>query len=112
MLLWTIHCPVSGDYQYGCECADIAAHGVDNSSDIYSDFPPYPSGSTLNPRWRVVVFTLPETKMGKVRSQASEYLNPLLLMSGREYSQTTVDVLTARLQAAMKERFSETSGSN
>ncbi len=98
--LWLLKFPRYGDYYVGCEWIGITAQGVVahigtpthgfgyEDGDPYSEF--LPPLVTVNAEgegkfMRAVVVITEETEKGTARSH-QEYVNPLLVLSGRDYA--------------------------
>lgn len=103
--LWQLKFPRYGDAHTGCEWIEVIAQGVPahiglrdedpEAHDPYTAFlppavtvPADDSGHML----RAVVFVAEGTPKGTARSP-QEYVNPLLILSGREYATVTFEQL-------------------
>jgi hypothetical protein len=72
--------------------------------DPYADFlpPPIETDETGSADYnRAVVFVTDETKKGTGRS-GQEYVNPLLVVTGKEYAKMSFDELLHRLEEAIR----------
>lgn len=98
--LWRLKFPSSGDDHTGCDWVEIIAQGVPShigaphpdaagdATDPYVSFLPpavVVSPEDDDPPMRAVVFVTEGTRKGTHRS-GQEYVNPLLVLSGREYT--------------------------
>lgn len=114
--LWRLQFPSHGDDHTGCEWIEVMAQGVpghiggptpgfgNEGEDPYASFlppaitaPPDDNGRTM----RAVVFVTSATRKGTDRS-AQEYVNPLLVLSGREYATIPFRDLHDRLCNALR----------
>ncbi len=114
--LWHLKFPRYGDDHTDCEWVDVIARGVPahvggptagcgyETGDPYADFLPpaieVPSdddGTAL----RAVVFVTAGTAKGTARSRR-EYVNPLLVLSGRAYDALSFGELHGRLCVALR----------
>jgi hypothetical protein len=114
--LWQLKFPRCGDDHTDCEWIDVIAQGVPahigsltpgcgyETGDPYSTFlppavevAPDDDGTAL----RAVVFVTAETAKGTARS-GQEYVNPLLVLSGRAYAALSFGDLHGRLCAALR----------
>jgi hypothetical protein len=109
--LWSLQFPRYGDHYVGCEWIGVAAQGVPahigipaqgfgyEEGDPYADF--LPPSIQLNAEgdsefMRAVVIITEETQKGTSRSP-QEYVNPLLIFSGRDYGLSSFVDLHARI---------------
>lgn len=97
--LWRLKFPGGGDDHTGCAWVEVIAQGVpahigaanpdapDDATDPYASFlpPAIVSPDVDDPPVRAVVFVTERTRKGTDRS-AQEYVNPLLVLSGPQYS--------------------------
>jgi hypothetical protein len=98
--LWRLKFPDGGDDHTGCTWIEVIAQGVpahigaanpdapDEATDPYAGFLPAAiavSPGVDDPPVRAVVFVTDGTPKGTDRS-AQEYVKPLLVLSGRQYS--------------------------
>jgi hypothetical protein len=114
--LWSLKFPRYGDRYIGCEWTGVTAQGVPahigtptrgfgyDGGDPYGEFLPPPV--ELNPDgdsefMRAVVVVTEETQKGTARS-AQEYINPLLVFSGREYASIRFVELHAKICDALR----------
>lgn len=116
--LWSLKFPRYGDNYVGREWIEVTAQGVPahigtpaqgfgyEDGDPYSEFLPPPvevdadgEGKCL----RAVVFISEETKKGSDRS-GQEYINPLLILSGREYASVAFAELHERICDALRDK--------
>ena len=114
--LWCLKFPKYGDIHTGCEWIEVTAQGVPphigtstpglgyENGDPYADFLP-PALVTDEDGdaefMRAVVIITEETKKGTAR-HSQEYLNPLLLLNGKEYASMTFDELHNRICDALR----------
>jgi hypothetical protein len=114
--LWTLKFPKEGDVHLGCDWIEVTAQGVPphigspvpglgyEDGDPYAAFLP-PAVETdadgSAPFMRAVVFITEDTIKGTDRS-GQEYANPLLVLTGEEYAQTSFEVLHGRLCDALR----------
>jgi hypothetical protein len=114
--LWMLRFPKDGDCYTGSEWIEVTAQGVPphigsptpgadyEGEDPYAAFlpPPVPVDSDGDaPFMRAVVLVTEFTPKGTDRS-AQEYLSPLLVLSGEEYSRITFADLHDRICAALR----------
>ena len=121
--LWILKFPRTGDYYPGCEWVEVIAQGVPahigspspgcgyESRDPYAAFlppavlcPQDESEDELDdsPRlMRAVVFVTSATHKGTDRA-GQEYVDPLLVLSGEEYSRTSFELLERSLCDALR----------
>ena len=98
--LWRLKFPSGGDDHTGCGWVEIIAQGVPShiglphsdtpgdAADPYASFLPpavIVSPDEDDPPMRAVVFITEGTRKGTARS-GQEYVDPLLVLSGREYA--------------------------
>ena len=98
--LWRLKFPSDGDDHTGCGWVEVIAQGVPShiglphpdapgdATDPYASFLPpvvVVSAHDDDPPMRAVVFVTKGTRKGTDRS-GQEYVNPLLVLSGREYA--------------------------
>jgi hypothetical protein len=98
--LWWLKFPRYGDDYVGCEWIRVSAQGVPahigtstpgfgyEEGDPYAEFLPPAvevNAEGDNEFMRAVVFVSEETRKGSARS-GQEYVNPLLVLSGKEYA--------------------------
>ena len=110
--LWQLKFPRYGDAHTGCDWIEVIAQGVpahigspdEDPEDPYAAFlppaipvPPDDSAQVM----RAVVFVTKGTPKGTARS-AQEYVNPLLVLSGREYATVTFEQLHELLCRALR----------
>ncbi len=114
--LWHLKFPRHGDDHTDCEWIDVIAQGVPahvgsptprcgyGTGDPYADFlppavelPPEDDGTVL----RAVVFVTAETAKGTARS-GQEYVDPLLVLSGKAYAALSFEQLHEQLCAALR----------
>lgn len=114
--LWRLRFPRYGDDHTDCEWVDVIAQGVParigsptpgcgyEAGDPYAEFlpgavemDPDDDGTTL----RAVVFVTAGTAKGTPRS-AQEYVNPLLVLSGRAYETLSFGQVHARICDALR----------
>ena len=102
--LWELKFPLHGQSHTDCEWETLVAQGVpehigeDGDAD-YLAFLPQREGSIEN-GLRAVVFIRKLDEKGTERS-AQEYLNPLLMISGKDYSSVSFANLHERLSKAL-----------
>ena len=102
--LWELKFPLYGQSHTDCEWETVVAQGVpehvgeDGDAD-YLAFLPQREGSIAN-GLRAVVFIRRLQEKGTERS-AQEYLNPLLMISGKEYGSASFANLLDRLTNAL-----------
>ena len=101
--LWELKFPLYGQSHTDCEWETVVAQGVPEhvgeEGDDYLAFLPRRQGS-IEDGLRAVVFIRKLEEKGTERS-AQEYLNPLLIISGKEYSSTSFANLHERLTEAL-----------
>jgi len=114
--LWKLKFPDEGDYYIGCNWIEVTAQGVPphigtptsgmgcEEGDPYASFLPPPvevdeKGDA--PYMRAVVFVAEHTIKGTDR-HPQEYRNPLLILSGEEYSRITFEELHRSLCDALR----------
>ena len=112
--LWQLKFPRYGDAHTGCDWIEVKAQGVPahigspdedpEGEDPYAAFLPpaiaAPSDDSAQVM-RAVVFVTVGTPKGTARS-AQEYVNPLLVISGREYATITFEQLHERVCRALR----------
>ena len=102
--LWELKFPLYGQSHTDCEWETVIAEGVpahigeDGDAD-YLAFLPQREGS-IEDGLRAVVFIRKLEEKGTERS-AQEYLNPLLMISGKDYSAASFANLHERLTEAL-----------
>lgn len=114
--IWSLKFPRYGDYYAGCEWIRVTAQGVPahigtptpgfgyEAGDLYADFLPPPvevNADGDGEFMRAVVFITEETKKGTARS-GQEYVNPLLVLSGRDYASISFVDLHERICDALR----------
>ena len=114
--LWWLKFPRYGDEYVGCEWIRVAAQGVPahigtptrgfgyEDGDPYAEFlPPAVEVNTEGDSefMRAVVIVTEETRKGTARS-SQEYINPLLVLCGREYASISFVELHTRICAALR----------
>jgi len=114
--LWSLMFPRFGDHYFGCEWVEVVAQGVPGhigtptpgfgyeDGDLYSEFlpPPVPVDSEGDSEFmRAVVFVIRGTAKSTPRSP-QEYVNPLLVLSGRDYASITFADLHDRICDALR----------
>jgi hypothetical protein len=114
--LWKLKFPKEGDEYVGCGWIEVTAQGVPphigsptpglgyEDGDPYADFLPPPVETNRDgdaPFMRAVVFVAEYSIKGTNRN-GQEYVSPLLILTGEEYSHITFEELHARLCAALR----------
>ena len=114
--LWTLKFPSEGDDYPGCEWVSVTAQGVPahigsptpgcgyEDGDPFAAFLPPPVRTDEDgeaEHLRAVVFVTGRTPKGTARS-GQEYVDPLLVLSGREYAGMTFEALHVRLCNALR----------
>jgi len=114
--LWRLKFPKNGDDCLGCEWIEVIAQGVPShigsstpgygyeEGDPYADFLPPPVETDENGEaeyLRAVVFVTEGTPKGTAR-RAQEYVNPLLVLTGKEYVTLTFEDLHTRICDALR----------
>jgi len=114
--LWSLMFPRFGDDYVGCEWVEVVAQGVPGhigtptpgfgygDGDLYAEFlpPPVPVDSEGESEFmRAVVFVTRGTAKGTPRSP-QEYVNQLLVLSGRDYASITFADLHERICDALR----------
>jgi hypothetical protein len=114
--LWSLKFPRYGDDYIGCEWIRVRAQGVPahigtptrgfgcEVGDPYAEFLPPPvevNADGESEFMRAVVIVTEETQKGTARSP-QEYLNPLFVLSGREYASISFIDLRARICDALR----------
>ena len=114
--LWSLKFPRYGDFYVGCEWIEVTAQGVPahigtptpgfgyENGDPFAAFlpPPVAVNSDGNSEFkRAVVFVTEATHKGSRRS-GQEYINPLLVLSGREYGTMAFSDLHKRISDALR----------
>lgn len=109
--LWTLKFPKYGDDYIDCEWIEVTAQAVPphigsptrgmgyEDGDPYSEFLPPPLETDQDGQheyMRAVVIITEETKKGSPRNP-QEYLNPLLVLTGEEYSKILFAELHMRI---------------
>ena len=114
--LWSLRFPRYGDYYVGCEWIRVTAQGVPahigtptrgfgyEEGDPYAEF--LPPAVEVNADgdgefMRAVVIVTEETQKGTARSP-QEYVNPLLVLSGRDYASISFIELHTRICDALR----------
>ena len=102
--LWELKFPLYGQSHTDCEWETIVAQGVpehigEGGNADYLAFLPQREGS-IEDGLRAVVFIRKLEEKGTERS-AQEYLNPLLMISGKDYSSASFANLHERLTKAL-----------
>jgi hypothetical protein len=114
--LWSLKFPKFGDEHLGCEWIKVTAQGVPphigsptpgmgyEDGDPYADFLPPPVATDEDgdsQHMRAVVIVTEETEKG-TRRNGQEYIDPLLTLSGDEYSTLTFPELHKRICDALR----------
>lgn len=114
--LWWLKFPRYGDEYVGCEWIRVTAQGVPahigtpangfgyEAGDPYSEFLPPPmevNADGDSEFMRAVVIVSEETQKGTARSP-QEYVNPLLVLSGRDYASISFSELHVRICDALR----------
>jgi hypothetical protein len=114
--LWSLMFPQFGDDYVGCEWVEVVAQGVPGhigtptpgfdyeDGDLFAQFlpPPVTVDSEGNSEFmRAVVFVTRGTAKGTPRSP-QEYVNSLLVLSGRDYASITFADLHDRICDALR----------
>jgi hypothetical protein len=114
--LWTLKFPRDGDEYPGCEWIAVTAQGVPShigsptpgngyeEGDPYAAFLPPPLRTNADGEanyMRAVVFVTERTPKGTERSP-QEYLQPLLVLTGKAYASMPFETLHARLCKALR----------
>jgi hypothetical protein len=114
--LWKLKFPKEGDEYVGCAWIVVTAQGVPphigtptpgmgyEDGDPYASFLPSPvevDEKGHDPYMRAVVFVAEHTIKGTDR-HPQEYRNPLLILSGEDYSRITFEELHRRLCDALR----------
>ena len=114
--LWSLMFPRFGDDYVGCEWVEVVAQGVPGhigtpipgfgyeEGDLYAEFlpPPVTVDSEGDSEFmRAVVFVTRGTVKGTPRSP-QEYVNQLLVLSGRDYASITFADLHERICDALR----------
>ena len=109
--LWKLRFPQEGDYHHGCEWIEVTAQAVPphigsptpgcgyENGDPFAEFLPPPvqtDAEGFAPVNRAVVFITEHSIKGTVRNP-QEYISPLLVLTGKEYTQMTFEELHARI---------------
>lgn len=114
--LWRLKFPSTGDDHTGCAWVEVIAQGVpahigtptpdtpDEEGDPYASF--LPPAIAVPPededrQMRAVVFVTERTRKGTARS-AQEYVNPLLVLSGRDYATMPFEALHDKICDALR----------
>lgn len=113
---WSLRFPRFGDDYVGCEWVEVVAQGVPGhigtptpgfgyeDGDPYSGFLPTPVEVDVEGDaefMRAVVIVTEETKKGTARS-GQEFVNPLLILSGRDYASISFVELHERVCGALR----------
>jgi len=114
--LWSLKFPRFGDDYVGCEWIRVRAQGVPahigtptpgqgyEDGDPYAEFLPPPVAVDADGDgefMRAVVIVTEETKKGTARS-GQEFVNPLLILSGRDYASISFAELHDRICDALR----------
>jgi hypothetical protein len=114
--LWWLKFPRYGDEYVGCEWIRVSAQGVPphigtptngfgyEAGDPYAEFLPPPvevNADGDSEFMRAVVIVSEETQKGTARSP-QEYVNPLLVLSGRDYASISFSELHVRICDALR----------
>ena len=114
--LWRLKFPSEGNDHTGCAWVVVIAQGVpghigaldpdlpDAPADPYATFLPpamAASGDVDDPPLRAVVFVTEGTPKGTGRS-AQEYVDPLLVLSGRQYTAMSFEDLYRKICGALR----------
>jgi hypothetical protein len=114
--LWSLKFPRYGDNYVGCEWIGVTAQGVPahigtptpgfgyEDGDPYAEFLPPPvevNAEGESKFMRAVVIITEETEKGTARSP-QEYVNPLLVLSGRDYASISFVELHERICDALR----------
>jgi hypothetical protein len=114
--LWSLQFPRYGDDYIGCEWIGVRAQGVPghigtstkgfgyDGGDLYAEFLPPPvevSADGNSEFMRAIVIITEGTPEGSARSP-QEYLNPLLILTGREYASISFVDLHTRICDALR----------
>ena len=114
--LWSLKFPRYGDNYVGCEWIGVTAQGVPahvgtptagfgyEDGDPYAEFLPPPvevNAEGESKFMRAVVIITEETEKGTARSH-QEYVNPLLVLSGRDYASISFVELHERICDALR----------
>ncbi len=109
--LWILRFPSEGDHYPGCIWVEVLAQGVpahigatgSDEPDRYGAFlpPPVPAGENAGTDLRAIVFVTRDTRKGSARS-GQEYVNPLLVLAGKEYAAISADDLIGQLSDALR----------
>ncbi len=114
--LWQLKFPREGDDYLGCEWMTVIAQGVPphigsptpgcgyEDGDPYATFlpPPVPTNADGESEYmRAVVFVTEHTPKGTARSP-QEYVEPLLVLTGKAYATMTFDTLYTHLCNALR----------
>lgn len=102
--LWRLKFPALGDDYPDCDWVDVIAQAVPAHIDGAFPFlwPPVPVDA---PHARAVVCVRSGTPKGST-AHAQEYLGPLLILTGDEYSRITFDALHTKLCDALRGNMS------
>jgi hypothetical protein len=112
---WCLKFPRQGDYHTGCEWLEVTGQGVlahigsptegcgYENGDPYAAFLPPAINASGEDEWklRAVVIVTEETRKGTARC-GQEYENPLLVLSGEEYSNLSFRALHDRICDALR----------
>ncbi|MEW6752558.1 MAG: hypothetical protein AB1505_16470 [Candidatus Latescibacterota bacterium] len=114
--LWTLQFPATGDDYIGCDWVEVIAQGVPphigsptpgcgyEAGDPFGEFLPPPVETDAEGQadvMRAVVFVRRDTPKGTARG-GQEYIDPLLVLTGREYAAITFAELHERLCDALR----------
>ena len=117
--LWSLRFPRYGDDYVGCEWIGVTAQGVPahigtptqgfgyEEGDPYAEFLPPPvevNAEGDSEFMRAVVIITEKTQKGTARSP-QEYVNPLLILSGRDYGAASLAAVTYRVKVPMMGDF-------
>lgn len=114
--LWKLRFPKEGDEHHGCEWIEVTAQAVPphigsptpgygyEKGDPFADFLPPAVRTDADgdaPFYRAVVFVTEYSLKGTPRN-GQEYVSPLLVLTGEEYSRITFEELHRRLCDALR----------
>jgi hypothetical protein len=114
--LWKLKFPKEGDEYQGCDWIEVTAQGVPphigssapglgyEDGDPYTEFLPPPVQTNTDgdaPFMRAVVFVTEYSIKGTERN-AQEYVSPLLVLTGEQYTQISFEELHAKLCDALR----------
>ena len=103
--VWALRFPHLGEFHSTCEWVTVLAQAVPahvgaDGPDPYESFLP-PILESIADDLRAVVFVAEGTEKGTDRS-AQEYVAPLLVLSGKEYTSMSFSLLHAKLCDALR----------